>query len=324
MVDLLDQVLKYQLLSTFLLRLEKTWVPVGPFIKEYVERLKLVSAEKHVSLNLHLHPNDDPSAPSFDTEKVLLDRTKFGIIIINIVSNAVKFSPAHKSIDINAYFIKTDIKHEKKRSLLRCCKRKVRPSSARVREWTLVIEFIDQGVGLKAESLKKLFVEVIQFDANLNQGGGGSGMGMFIAKGIADLHGGTLTAHSDGLDMGSTFTVTLPLDQYEEEDDDDFTVSQLESSSSVEKESGSNYDRDTGRDIGMQVEVDIESRPSSVPIPSLGGPAPSFPFHKARKEAEVAANAEQERTLRGIEGIVGGIVGDIGGIGGIGSIGGIG
>jgi hypothetical protein len=56
-----------------------------------------------------------------------------------------------------------------------------------------------------------IFKEGVQFDANKLQAGGGSGLGLCIAKGIIDRHNGVIRAESRGTNLGSTFTVILPL-----------------------------------------------------------------------------------------------------------------
>lgn len=89
-----------------------------------------------------------------------------------------------------------------------------------IKRGAVVIEVIDDGVGMTPDQVKVVFEDGTQFNANENQGGGGSGLGLSIAKGIVDQHGGTLSCHSDGLGLGTSFLLTLPLYDY----DDDNTV----------------------------------------------------------------------------------------------------
>lgn len=56
-----------------------------------------------------------------------------------------------------------------------------------------------------------MFGKGVQFNVNKLQSGQGSGLGLYIAKGIVNLHGGSLTVSSRGLGLGTTFTMTLPL-----------------------------------------------------------------------------------------------------------------
>ena len=80
-----------------------------------------------------------------------------------------------------------------------------------LRAGAIRISVTDSGVGLTTEQLAQICSEGVQFNANELQAGKGSGLGLFISKGIVEQHGGTLTVSSDGLDHGTTFTVELPL-----------------------------------------------------------------------------------------------------------------
>ena len=77
----------------------------------------------------------------------------------------------------------------------------------------LYISVIDSGAGISTENQKKLFKEVIQFNPEKLQSGGGSGFGLYICKGIVDLHEGFLSVFSEGEGLGSTFTVQLPMEK---------------------------------------------------------------------------------------------------------------
>ncbi|KAL3926540.1 MAG: hypothetical protein SGARI_005573 [Bacillariaceae sp.] len=72
----------------------------------------------------------------------------------------------------------------------------------------------DDGVGMSSDQLKRVFDDGTQFNANKLQAGGGSGLGLSIARGIVVQHGGELSCSSEGLGKGTTFTVMLPI--YEE------------------------------------------------------------------------------------------------------------
>ena len=79
------------------------------------------------------------------------------------------------------------------------------------RQGIVHIQVIDSGVGLSENQLQSLFQDGTQFDVNELQAGQGSGLGLFISKGMAIQHGGDVKASSEGLGSGSTFTLQLPL-----------------------------------------------------------------------------------------------------------------
>lgn len=61
------------------------------------------------------------------------------------------------------------------------------------------------------DELIRVFDNGVQFNANKNQKGGGSGLGLYIAKGIVDQHNGTLAAYSEGYGKGTSFVCKLPV-----------------------------------------------------------------------------------------------------------------
>ena len=78
----------------------------------------------------------------------------------------------------------------------------------------LVVVVTDTGAGISAENQKRLFKEIVQFSPEKLQSGGGSGLGLWITAGILDLHGGGIRVHSDGEQMGTSFTVEVPMIRY--------------------------------------------------------------------------------------------------------------
>eukprot|EP01036_Dinobryon_divergens_P024125 gene24123-32542_t len=75
----------------------------------------------------------------------------------------------------------------------------------------LRFEVVDSGAGIALENQPRMFNEFMQFSRNTLQSGGGSGLGLWICKNLATLHGGRLDFHSAGEGMGSTFAVELPI-----------------------------------------------------------------------------------------------------------------
>jgi signal transduction histidine kinase len=74
-----------------------------------------------------------------------------------------------------------------------------------------VISVIDNGQGISSDLLEHLFEPFVQAEQGLDRSYGGLGLGLPIVKGIIDNHGGIIKVLSEGLGMGTTFTIGLPL-----------------------------------------------------------------------------------------------------------------
>jgi two-component system CheB/CheR fusion protein len=77
-------------------------------------------------------------------------------------------------------------------------------------DWA-VVTVRDEGSGIPAEFLPRIFEPFVQSDETLDRSEGGLGVGLTLVKSIAELHGGTIGAFSDGRDRGSTFVLRIPL-----------------------------------------------------------------------------------------------------------------
>lgn len=82
--------------------------------------------------------------------------------------------------------------------------------SCREQDRWLTITVRDEGVGLTPEELEPIFEPFYQAGTSLDRSSGGLGVGLALARAIAELHGGTLRAHSEGPGRGSAFEVRLP------------------------------------------------------------------------------------------------------------------
>lgn len=121
----------------------------------------------------------------FDTEfeeKIIsCDPNKIIRIITNILSNAIKFNKDNGNIYVN-------VKHE---------------------DSMVVIECIDNGIGISKEMCKNIFEPFLQIDNSLRRENEGSGMGLSIARNLIELHNGKISVHSK-LGQGSVFKIMLP------------------------------------------------------------------------------------------------------------------
>jgi len=118
-----------------------------------------------------------------DVSLVYGDATRLQQIFWNILSNAVKFTPAGGTIAIR---LSSD-------------------------ESKVGIEVSDTGQGIAREFLPRVFESLSQEAASSTRKHGGLGLGLSIVKQLSEMHGGAVTADSDGAGQGSTFLVTLPV-----------------------------------------------------------------------------------------------------------------
>ncbi len=147
--------------------------------------------------------------------KLVGDSVRLTQVIRNLVSNAIKFSREGGDIYVSTRFIKRVGGRRRRKAAAQTQKKTFVMKSKEVItcEMTGEIAFTikDTGAGLSRTQLKNLFGAGVQFDVNELQSGKGSGLGLYIAKGIVEQHGGSLVADSEGKGLGCTFTMRLPI-----------------------------------------------------------------------------------------------------------------
>jgi hypothetical protein len=116
-------------------------------------------------------------------EPIRADPNRLQQILWNLLTNAVKFTPAHGLIDITLKRFNGHIE----------------------------ISVEDTGIGVKPEFLECMFDRFRQADASITRRHGGLGLGLSIVKQLVELHGGSVSVHSPGVDQGTTFTIALPI-----------------------------------------------------------------------------------------------------------------
>ncbi len=148
-------------------------VPIQMPIKAAHSHVLSTAEAKNQRLSLHL-PSDELNV-SGDAEKLEL-------VFINLLNNAIRFTPAGGEISIMAY-----------------------PQGSEV--W---VETRDTGFGIPANELETIFKEFYQAEEHMTRRYGGLGLGLAIARGLVELHGGRIWAESAGPGKGSVFKIVLP------------------------------------------------------------------------------------------------------------------
>lgn len=149
-------------------------------IKILNDRISLFSSQastKHVELETDV----DSSIPVF-----MFDSVRMGQLVNNLMSNSLKFTPAGGKITLNA-----NLSSDKK---------------------SVIIEVKDSGVGISEEKQKNLFTKYTQSATSVSSGQKqvGTGLGLYVVKGIVDAHNGTISVSSKE-NQGTTITISLPL-----------------------------------------------------------------------------------------------------------------
>jgi signal transduction histidine kinase/ActR/RegA family two-component response regulator len=113
---------------------------------------------------------------------IAADPAKFQQIIWNLLKNAIKFTPENGEVLISSSNPSTQV---------------------------VTISVSDTGIGMEEDAMKRIFDPFEQADRSFQHRYGGLGLGLAISKSLAQAHGGSLVAQSEGANRGSTFTLTL-------------------------------------------------------------------------------------------------------------------
>ncbi|WP_431256696.1 sensor histidine kinase [Roseateles chitinivorans] len=111
------------------------------------------------------------------------DGTRLSQVVGNLLANATRYTPAEGCIELWAV---TSATH-------------------------CVVHVKDNGQGISVEQMGRIFEPYVQGRRPLDTGYHGLGLGLSLARAIAELHDGSITAHSEGLGRGSEFCLTLPV-----------------------------------------------------------------------------------------------------------------
>jgi signal transduction histidine kinase len=193
-IEILNDLLTYEKLDSELLDVEKRPILISKIVNDQFKMFKISAQQLDVTLTLETHLMDDK-------QQILGDEHKLSQVFRNLFSNALKFTPAGGRVTVRLSDRRIYDKNVAQHFKLHC--------ADAIESWVYV-EVKDTGAGISIENQAKLFHEIIQFSPKELQNGQGSGLGLYISKGIVDLHGGLLGVSSVGEGCGTTFFVQLP------------------------------------------------------------------------------------------------------------------
>ncbi|MEW5760387.1 MAG: ATP-binding protein [Candidatus Thermoplasmatota archaeon] len=171
---LIDDMLDTIRIETRKLELRKEWLSIGEVVDIALDNLKSIMLDRKRRISIHVPDN----LPTVYADKELITK-----VFVNLLSNAVKYTTSTTD--------KITVE-------------------AREEEKNIHITVADTGIGIPVDKREKIFEKFYLVDSSLTRRHRGIGLGLAIAKGIVEEHGGKIWAESEGLGKGSTFHVVLP------------------------------------------------------------------------------------------------------------------
>ncbi|MGB8507257.1 MAG: PAS domain S-box protein [Pyrinomonadaceae bacterium] len=171
--QLINDLLDVSRIITGKLRLDVDAIELGPVIEEAIDSVRLAADSRGV----HLHVRLDPVGA------IAGDADRLRQVFWNLLTNAIKFTPAGGSVEVRLEGDNTHVH--------------------------VVVK--DTGAGISPEFLPFIFDRFRQADGAITREHGGLGLGLAIARHLVELHGGQIRVESEGEGRGATFTVSFPL-----------------------------------------------------------------------------------------------------------------
>jgi PAS domain S-box-containing protein len=170
---LIEDLLDVSRIITGKLRVEKRRVDLATIVDAAVDAARPAAQAKKVTLTVAIEPALFMEA----------DPQRLQQVVSNLLTNALKFTPEHGSIDVRVDRV----------------------------EDTAQVVVRDSGIGIAPDLLPRIFDRFQQGDSSTTRSHGGLGLGLAIVNHLVEQHGGDVVAASAGPGRGSTFTITLPL-----------------------------------------------------------------------------------------------------------------
>ncbi|GAB3662880.1 two-component regulator propeller domain-containing protein [Echinicola sediminis] len=175
LLRLVNQILDFRRAETGELKLKVAKVDILPYTNNVFYSFVELAQSKNIDFNLNV---EDQAIECW------VDVDKYGKILYNLLSNALKFTKSHGHVDLFVGVKGQDSK-------------------------TLLIEVSDDGIGIPPESLDKIFTRFYQA-SNSKESTTGTGIGLALVKSLVEIHRGKVTVKSS-TNSGSIFTVELPV-----------------------------------------------------------------------------------------------------------------
>ncbi|WZO99264.1 PAS domain-containing protein [Isosphaeraceae bacterium EP7] len=173
---LIDDLLDVSRVSRGKIQIRPEYVDLAPILAHAVETVRPLIEDRKHTLEVSI---------STDRLTVHGDPTRLEQVVVNLLTNAAKYTKSGGRISLDASLEGSEI----------------------------VVSVRDNGVGISAEMLPKVFDLFTQVDRSLDRAEGGLGIGLTLVRALAEMHRGSISVVSDGLEKGSEFTFRLPATQ---------------------------------------------------------------------------------------------------------------
>ena len=167
-------------------------VDLGELANEVVDQARHVAGERRLNVVVEGRCT------------VLGDRDRLKQLLANLVENAIRYTPSQGTIEVR---VGSSGRVQRRATAVRS--RNARDAGTPTPMAVLTVS--DSGIGISSTDLPHVFERFYRADKARSRAHGGSGLGLSIAQYVAQAHGGSIEASSDGTNRGSTFTVRLPL-----------------------------------------------------------------------------------------------------------------
>jgi PAS domain S-box-containing protein len=172
--EVIDDILDVSRIITGKLRVQSRPVDLAPILEAAIDSLRPAATAKAITLTVSLDP---------DAGLIFGDSDRLQQIFWNLISNGIKFTPKDGRVEVELNQADSHIE----------------------------IKVRDSGIGINNQFLPHVFERFRQADASMTRAHTGLGLGLAIVRHLVELHGGSVSAQSEGEDRGAVFTIQLPL-----------------------------------------------------------------------------------------------------------------